>query len=50
VVSGGIQADQITAILTETGAHTAHIGGAARTDGAVDAGKVAALRAQIDSI
>lgn len=45
VVSGAITLDQLPILLTETGAHEAHIGGAARVDGAVSADRVRALLA-----
>jgi copper homeostasis protein len=48
VASGGIRLEQARLLAQETHARTLHIGGAARTDDAVDVVRVRALREQLD--
>ncbi len=45
VASGAITLEQLRPLADHTGVHEVHLGGAARTNGAVDAAKVARLKA-----
>lgn len=48
VAAGGIRLEQARDLAAYTGVHTCHFGGAARSNGVVDAGKVRALREQLE--